>query len=176
MISRQGCFIVCLLYCTDGALTATAQRMFVSQQAVSKSMKQLEQDLGIDILARDETIALMHKCHLKSGDGKVPASEFLHRPMTLYNIIPVDTNYKDSRVTYLMYSNDADFYRAMMDKNGAIVIMPTLAKQHFFTSKKMVSVEFLDSTSVLHAAVYRKDAEVYIKEMVSMLRKGLQIK
>ena len=35
-----------------GSLTSTAQRLFVSQQAISKSMKQLEKELGIEILVR----------------------------------------------------------------------------------------------------------------------------
>ena len=35
-----------------GSITSTAQRLFVTQQAVSKSIKQLESELGIEILLR----------------------------------------------------------------------------------------------------------------------------
>ena len=35
-----------------GSISSTAQRLYVTQQAVSKSIKQLEQELGIEILIR----------------------------------------------------------------------------------------------------------------------------
>ena len=35
-----------------GSITGTAQRMYATQQAVSKSIKQLEKELGVDILVR----------------------------------------------------------------------------------------------------------------------------
>ena len=38
-----------------GSLTSTAKRLFVSQQAVSKSIKQLEEELGVTILIRTKT-------------------------------------------------------------------------------------------------------------------------
>ena len=135
-----------------------------------------ESDLYLDILARDELIALMHKRHMKNGDGMLVEDDILTHPLTLYNVIPVDTNYEAPRGTYLMYSNDADFHRVMMEKNGAVVIMPALAQQHFFSSKKIVPVDLPTATPVLHAAVYRKDAEQHIQEIVSMIRRGLQIK
>jgi len=69
-----------------------------------------------------------------------------------------------------MYSNDADFHRAMMEKNGAIVIMPSLAQQYFFTSKKIAQVELSTATPVLHGAVYRKDVEHHVQEIVSMIQ------
>ena len=38
-----------------GSLTSTAKRLFVSQQAVSKSISQLEEELGVNILIRSKT-------------------------------------------------------------------------------------------------------------------------
>ena len=37
-----------------GSLTSTAKRLFVSQQAVSKSISQLEEELGVNILIRSK--------------------------------------------------------------------------------------------------------------------------
>ena len=37
-----------------GSLTSTAKRLFVSQQAVSKSIAQLEEELGVTILIRSK--------------------------------------------------------------------------------------------------------------------------
>ena len=38
-----------------GSITNTAQRLFISQQAVSKSIKQLERELGLELLIRTKT-------------------------------------------------------------------------------------------------------------------------
>lgn len=44
-----------------GSITSTAQRLFVSQQAVSKSIKQLERELGLELLIRTKTgVSLTH--------------------------------------------------------------------------------------------------------------------
>ena len=46
----------CLLdVAQTGSLTSTAKRLFVSQQAVSKNIKQLEEELGVTILIRTKT-------------------------------------------------------------------------------------------------------------------------
>ncbi len=135
-----------------------------------------ESNLYLDILARDEMIALMHKRYLKNTDGSLPENIFLQRALTLYNIIPVDINYEDPRGTCLMYSNDADFHRVMMEKNGAIVIMPVLAQQYFFSSKKLVPMKLPFDIPLLHAAIYRKDTVNYVKDIVSMIRNEMQIK
>ena len=48
--------LVCLVdVANTGSLTSTAKRMFVSQQAVSKSIRQLEEEMGITILNRAKT-------------------------------------------------------------------------------------------------------------------------
>ena len=38
-----------------GSISGTAQRLFVTQQAVSKSIRQLEQELGVELLVRTNT-------------------------------------------------------------------------------------------------------------------------
>ena len=38
-----------------GSITNTAQRLFISQQAVSKSIKQLERELGLELLIRTKS-------------------------------------------------------------------------------------------------------------------------
>lgn len=40
---------------TTGSITNTAQRLYISQQAVSKNIKHLEQELGVDVLVRTKT-------------------------------------------------------------------------------------------------------------------------
>lgn len=157
--------------CDLGLLTFNADELL-------RRFADVESVLYLDILARDEMISLVHKRYLKSIEESIQNEQYLQYPLTLYNIIPADMNYKDPRGTYLMYSNDADFHRAMMEKNGAIVLMPSLAQQYFFVSKKIVPIELHEATAMplLHAAVYRKDAGLDVQEIVSMIRRDLQKK
>ena len=155
--------------CDMGLLTFNADELL-------RRFSDIESEVYLDILARDEMIALMHKRHIKSEDGTVPSNEVMQRPITLYNIIPVDTNYEDPRGTYLMYSNDADFHRAMMEKNGAIVVMPRLAQHYFFASKKIVPVAIPLNTPLLHVAIYRNDADDLVQDIAMMIRRKIQMK
>lgn len=158
--------------CDMGLITFNADELL-------RRFADIESEVYLDILARDEIIALMHKRHIKSEDGRFPVLDVTQHPMTLYNIIPVDTAYdypRDLRESYLMYSNDADFHRVMMEKNGAIVLMPALAQHYFFTSKKIVQVDIPLDTPLLHAAMYRYDADELVQEVAKMIRREMQLK
>ena len=155
--------------CDMGLLTYNADELL-------RRFATIESEVYLDILARDNMVALMHKRHIKAEDGTMPSHEVLQRPLTLYNIIPVDINYEDPRGTYLMYSNDADFHRAMMEKNGAIVVMPRLAKQYFFSSKQIEQVEIPLNTPLLHVAIYRNDADELVQDIAMMIRRQIQMK
>ena len=46
----------CLLdIAQTGSISATAQRLYISQQAVSKNIKHLEEELGVEVLIRSKT-------------------------------------------------------------------------------------------------------------------------
>lgn len=154
--------------CDLGLLTFNADELL-------RRFSAFEQELYLDILARDEMIALMNRRYVKSNS--IDVSQTLQgRTMTLYNIIPVDETYQDARGSYLIYSNDADFHRMMMEKNGAIILMPSLAQQYFFSSKKYIQIYLPLNTPLLHVAVYRKDTENHVQEVVAMIRREMQIK
>lgn len=154
--------------CDLGLLTFNADELL-------RRFSAFEQELYLDILARDEMIALMNRRYVKSNS--IDVSQTLQgRTMTLYNIIPVDETYQDARGSYLIYSNDADFHRMMMEKNGAIILMPSLAQQYFFSSKKYIQISLPLNTPLLHVAVYRKDTENHVQEVVAMIRREMQIK
>lgn len=153
--------------CDLGLLTFNADELL-------RRFSAFEQELHLDILARDEMIALMNKRYLKPN---ATVSQIVQgRMMTLYNIIPVDEDYHDVRGSYLMYSNDADFHRMMMEKNGTIVLMPALAQQYFFSSKKHIQLNLSLDTPLLHAAIYRKDIGKHVQDITMMIRHEMQIK
>ena len=122
----------------------------------------------------------MNKRYLKNEDGTIRHDEFVKHPMTLYNVIPVERQEEDifheMRNDYVTCSNDADFHRTLMEKNGAIVIMPSLAQQYFFTSKKIVPIDLPLDTPLLHAAIYRKDADEIVQDIAMMIRREMQSK
>ena len=139
---------------------------------------EFEQDIQLDILARDEMVAAIHKRYLKFDEPMNLGKEIEKRSMTLYNIIPVNAGYRDPRGTYMMYSNDADFHRMMMEKNGAIVLMPSLAYHYFFSPKTIMLFDISDNIGVplIHAAIYHKDAPEHIQSLAAMIRKAMQMK
>ena len=152
--------------CDLGLLTFNADELL-------RRFANKEPSLYLDILARDELIALMNKRYEKTVNG--PEKIFEKHPMTLYNIIPVAPDDQEIRGTYLLYSNDADFHRVMMEKNGAVVLMPSLAQQYFFSSKKYVQLDIALNIPLLHAAVYRKNAEPIVQECVNLIRREMQL-
>lgn len=136
-----------------------------------------QKELQLDLLARDKMIGVLNKRFMNEEELKISKEEFRSRRMSLYNIIPSKTYTSVAQTDSMVWSNDSEFHRAMLERNGTIVLMPGLAHQFFFTNKKYVavSVENLD-IPLLHAAVYRKDAPKYIREFVNLIRIEMHIK
>ncbi len=135
------------------------------------------EDLLLETLARDELIAVTDRKFCKEGQEMLTAEEYQQRIITLYNIISIDDSKEASKRETMVSSNDADFHRRMIEKTGAIVIMPSLAYQYFFNSKKYIGLP-LESGNValLHGAIYRNDADLRMKDFVSMIRREIYLK
>ena len=58
-----------------GSITATAERFFMSQQAVSKNIRQLEREYGIELLRRSNNVVVF----TEEGEAFV---EFARRVLT----------------------------------------------------------------------------------------------
>ncbi len=131
---------------------------------------EVETEFHMDVLARDELIGLMHKRFVKKHDGALPSDANLS---TIYSFVPA---YSERNNDHIAHSNDAEFHRVMLEENGAVVVMPSLAQQHFFNSKQLVVVDIGENKALLHVAIYRKDAEVYVHELAMMIRQKMQLK
>ena len=58
----------CLLdIAQTGSISATAQRLYISQQAVSKNIKHLEQELGVEVLVRTKTGVFFNRSRTLGG-------------------------------------------------------------------------------------------------------------
>ena len=78
--------------------------------------------------------------------------------------------------SHMIVSSDADFHRNMLKYADAIVIMAGLAYEYFFSSKNFIAlpVEGID-VPLIHAAIYRKNADSWIEEFVKMIRKEMHV-
>ena len=150
----------------------------MNSEELDRKFAAYENELQLEILARDELVAVLNR---KDYDGKqvfIPVSEQMGRYFTtMYNIEPSDAYKFSADATSLTCSNDADFHRAMLEKGGTMVLMSGLSYQYFFKDKKYVCLP-LESADVpmIHAAIYRKDASAQMQELVQMIRQELHVK
>lgn len=146
----------------------------LNERELHRKFAPLKDEFQMEILARDEMIVVIDKKFYRGDKDYVTIEEFSTGPRTLYNIIPVDAMRYDAYKMTVICSNDADFHRSMMEKTGSMTMMPALAHQYFFNSKKYValSVKDLDET-LIHAAIYRKDAKESVRGFVAMIRREM---
>ena len=129
-----------------------------------------QNELDMNLLARDE-LAVVMKAHSRHMNKEsMPATALKQHLFTMFSIMPIET-VDTSGVLNVARSNDADFHRAMILRTDAITIMPRIAYQYFFGSKRYIALPIQGyETPILHAAVYRKDANDELRKFVSMMR------
>ena len=137
-----------------------------------------QEDLVMEVLVRDEIISVVNR---KDYDGESDywEKDVMQEDLLLatYNIESIEKWKAEIQQYNMIVSNDAEFIRALLDEAGVWVTMAGLSYQMLFSSKKYVGlpVENLN-TPLIHAAVYRKDADPFLQEFVRMVRKELHMK
>ena len=92
-------------------------------------------------------------------------------------MMPVDNMMQQAQNTHVMRSNDADFHRAMLKEADAYVLMPRRAYEHFFNDEIYRAIPLENAKpSLLHAAIYRKDAQEELRAFAKFVRMGMQKK
>ena len=133
--------------------------------------------LQADILARDKLGGVVNRKFYNGEQNCVTLSDYDSSLKMMYNIEPVDARRIDAWNTNMVCSSDADFHRAMLEKEGSLAVMSGLSAQYFFHNKKYVAMPIQDQDfEIQHIAVYRKDAQPHIQELVRMIRKEMHIK
>lgn len=132
--------------------------------------------LLLDILVRDEMVAVLNRKFLHNETMQLNDTQFRSYRMSLYNIIPAERTLASAQRDSTVWSNDAEFHRALLERNGTMVLMPSLAYQYFFQQKKYVALSLYFNTPLIHAAVYRKDAPAYIQEFINLIRMEMHMK
>lgn len=146
-----------------------------NEKELYHKMEAYQSELQMDVLAKDHLTAVQQKKAYQ--DGNIMIDKVPNRIKTQYNIMTIDSYKESAKQQVMVSSNEAEFHRRMIEKNGAIVIMPRLAYQYFFNSKKYIAISMGKyDCAVLHVAIYRKDADEKTKMLAEMVRKEMYVK
>ena len=142
-----------------------------NDEALFRSFAPYQEHLDMKLLARDELVAVT-KAQMKHADQEaLPVQELKKHFFTMFSVLPTDEQRFGEAVVQVARSNDADFHRAMILRTNATTIMPGIAYQYFFGSKRYMARPLEGyHTPLLHVAVYRKDASEELRRFVSLMR------
>lgn len=145
-----------------------------NEEELFRRFASYQHTLDMDLLARDDLVIAMDR-RLYNGKKFLSFQEHQSHFRTMYCVLPIDEFAPYANDINVIRSDDAEFHRAMMKKNDAYVTMPKLAFQNFFSNKTFVALPLEGmETSLLHAAVYRKDVKEEIRKFVTLIRVALQ--
>jgi len=152
--------------------------MTINAFDLERRMKEYQNVLETDILAHDELMVVMDRKQYKGNFSCLPAEDFAKAPVrTIYNIIPIEEVRQDVYDNNVICSNDADFHRSMMERADAMTLMSGLAYQYYFNTKRYVALNFQSdyAATLVHVAIYRKDADEQIRSIIAMIRREMHI-
>lgn len=148
----------------------------INEQEFKRQFDAIQEGYEYEVLARDEMVAVLDKKLYRGMQDYISLHDLGRSLRTLYNIIPIPEYQNDAYRATLTYSNDADFHRTMMEKTNSITLMPGLAHQYFFNSKKYVALSIADlDVTLIHVALYRKDASVRVKNFATMIKREMHM-
>ena len=151
----------------------------IRAKILPEKMETFTDRLEVETLMHDEFIVAMNKRFYNSCETCIDTDMFGNAQVkTSYDILSLSDRFSEKRYNAnIICSNDADFHRGMMDKAGAMTMMSGLAYRFYFSNKKYIALPYEDDTfSLVHAAIYRKDASAQVREFVSMIRREMYMK
>jgi DNA-binding transcriptional LysR family regulator len=149
----------------------------INAEELKKQFVQFDAELNLEILAQDEIVVVMNRKNYTGYKEYLESEVYRSQLKTQFNIESVDKRSETAKVPFSASSNDVDFHRAMLEKSNASVTMSGLSYQYFFNSKKYIALCLEDvDVTILHVAVYRKDADDTIREIVQKIRKEMHMK
>lgn len=150
-----------------------------NEKELFRMIEDFQTELELDILTRDRLIVVANEKHYTGEENYIKHEEYFapKQLRTLYNVTPIETMKQGSYSTNMVLSNDAEFHRNMLEQADAMVMMPGLAYEYFFKSKKYVALPVEDvDVPLLHAAIYRKDADPMVHIFAKAMRKEMHVK
>jgi len=150
----------------------------INAESFRQKFSAFEEELQVEILMRDEIVTVMKKESYSGNRECLEEEMFSRQSKTLFNIEPADKWCSPLMdVPFSASSNDIEFHRAMLEKTSASVVMTGLSYQLFFNNRKYIALPIENQeVTILHTAVYRKDADAVIQEIVRKVRTELHVK
>ena len=149
-----------------------------NEKELLRIIEAFQGEFVLEVLARDEMVGVVNKKHYDGDLDYIRIVDCFHHSQlrTIYDITPVEEMRELAQNSHMIVSSDADFHRNMLKYADAIVIMAGLAYEYFFSSKNFIAlpVEGID-VPLIHAAIYRKNADSWIEEFVKMIRKEMHV-
>lgn len=146
-----------------------------NEEALFNRFAPYQYTLDMDLLAQDELVVVMNADTENAKKNVLSGQDFLGHMRTMFSMMPVDNMMQQALNTHVMRSNDADFHRAMLKEADAYVLMPRRAYEHFFSDEAYRAIPMENAKpSLLHAAIYRKDAQEELRAFAKFVRMGMQ--
>ena len=146
-----------------------------NEEALFNRFAPYQYSLDMDLLAQDELIVVVNVDTENAKKDVLSVQDFLGHMCTMFSMMPVDNMMQQALNTHVMRSNDADFRRAMLKEADAYVLMPRRAYEHFFSDEAYRAIPMENAKpSLLHAAIYRKDAREELRAFAKFVRMGMQ--
>lgn len=160
----------------------------INESELERMNEQYADEMTIDPILRDDLTVVANKRMFMTGNMNLDGESFANNAIRcLFNILPVEKMRETVFAANIICSNDVDFHRSMLDQTDAMVLMPTLAYRSYFNTKKYVAAPFdfktagsyvkeIEPPSIVHLAVYRKDAPQMVRDVVEMIRQEIYVR
>lgn len=165
-----------------GSLNLAAEKLYVTQPALSKSMKKLEDDLGYPIFIRSnkklqlnktgEYLANKAKEYLKSGEDLLLEVNEYNRslnnisigscaPAPLWELLPTISNlYKDTSITSMIENNDDILYKGLNNNAYQLIITTNKINDDSLYIKELKSETLFVSVPKNHRLYKKKNITI----------------
>lgn len=145
-----------------------------NEDALFNKFTSYQYSLDMDFLGQDELVVTMKQTEPWAEKGTISRQDFYQHLCSMFCMMPVDNIAQKAMDTHVMCSNDADFHRSMIKEANAYVVMPRRAYQHFFADEQYAAVPMENAQhTILHAAIYRKDAPENLRIFAKYVRNGM---
>ncbi len=146
----------------------------MNKDAFIRKFAAYQEVLQMEVLTEDEIMVVINRKNYTGDKPYITRDEYNQKMRTRFNIEEVEEHRNNICVAS---SNDIMFHFAMLENTDAGVIMSGLSQRYFFNNKKYLALCMEDvDVTILHVAVYRKDANDTIREIVQKIRKEMHIK
>ena len=133
--------------------------------------------LQAEVLGYDELVGVINNKYYDGTFEVIDGATYNSSLRTIYNVEITEDWQVEAELKTILWSNDIEFHKAMLEQKGSMVSMTRLSFEFFLNSKKYMALPLKNQTfSIVYAVVYRKDAEKRFLDFAKLIRKELYSK